>query len=68
MNGIIAKRWLLPGDVTSTGQSVFTITNNQKFWVIIYLEETKIAQIHLGQSARFTIDAFSRCHFHRKNI
>lgn len=59
MSGIIAKRWLLPGDVTAPGQSVFTITNSQKFWVIIYLEETKIAHIHLGQKARFTIDAFS---------
>jgi len=58
MDGIIARRWLLPGDVTATGQSVFTITNNKKFWVIIYLEETKIAQITLGQKAKFTIDAF----------
>jgi membrane fusion protein (multidrug efflux system) len=59
MNGIIAKRWLLQGDVTAPGQSVFTITNSKKFWVIIYLEETKIAQIHLVQKAKFTVDAFS---------
>ena len=59
MNGIIAKRWLLPGDVTSTGQSIFTITNNKNFRVIIYLEETRIAQIHLGQNVKFKVDAFS---------
>jgi membrane fusion protein (multidrug efflux system) len=59
MAGIIAKRWLLPGDITAPGQSVFTITNNNKFWVNIYLEETKISQIHVGQKARFTVDAFS---------
>jgi membrane fusion protein (multidrug efflux system) len=66
MDGIIAKRWLLPGDVTSTGQSIFTLTNNKKFWVIIYLEETKIAQIHLGQKTKFTIDAFSDITFNGK--
>lgn len=59
MDGIIAKRWLLPGDITTAGQSIFTITNNKNFRVMIYLEETKIAQIHLGQNARFNIDAFS---------
>jgi membrane fusion protein (multidrug efflux system) len=59
MSGIVAKRWLLPGDVTSTGQSVFTLTNNKNFRVIIYLEETNIAQLHIGQKAKFTVDAFS---------
>jgi membrane fusion protein, multidrug efflux system len=59
MDGIIARRWLLPGDITSSGQSIFTITNNKNFWVIIYLEETKIAKIHLEQKAKFTVDAFS---------
>ena len=41
MDGIIAKRWLLPGDVTATGQSVFTITNNKKFWVSFILKKLK---------------------------
>jgi membrane fusion protein, multidrug efflux system len=66
MDGIIAKRWLLPGDITSSGQSIFTITNNEKYWVIVYLEETKISQIHIGQKALFKIDAFSGINFNGK--
>jgi len=66
MDGIIAKRWLLPGDITSTGQSIFTITNNKKFWVIIYLEETQISKLHLGQKALFKVDAFSGVNFSGK--
>jgi len=66
MDGMIAKRWLLPGDVTSPGQSVFTIINNKNFWVNIYLEETKISHIHLGQKAKFTVDAFSDITFFGK--
>ncbi|NVN93997.1 MAG: HlyD family secretion protein [Bacteroidetes bacterium] len=57
-NGIIAKRWLLPGDIVQAGQAIYTISNNSKFWIIVYLEETKLTNLHLGQSARFGIDAF----------
>jgi membrane fusion protein, multidrug efflux system len=59
MDGIVAKRWLLPGDITAAGQSIFTITNNKNYRVIIYLEETQIAKVHLGQSVHFKVDAFS---------
>lgn len=58
MNGIVAKRWLLTGDVVQPGQSLFTIIGNKKQWIAVYLEETKISQIHVGQSVQFTLDAF----------
>ena len=66
MNGIIAKRWLLPGDIATTGRSVFTVTNNEKFWVVVYLEETKIAKIKDGQKAFINIDAFPGVKFYGK--
>ncbi|MDR3705462.1 MAG: HlyD family secretion protein [Paludibacteraceae bacterium] len=58
ITGIAAKRWLLPGDIVQPGQSVYTINNNKKFWIIVYLEETKMGNMHIGQNAQFTIDAF----------
>jgi len=66
LDGIIARRWLLPGDIVTSGQSIFTITNNEKYWVIVYLEETKISQIHIGQKAFFNIDAFLGVKFNGK--
>jgi membrane fusion protein (multidrug efflux system) len=57
-DGLVAKRWLLPGDVVQPGQSVFTVNNNSKYWVIAYLEETKIGKVRMGQPAKFSIDAF----------
>jgi len=56
--GIIAKRWLLPGDVVQPGQSVFTVNNTRRFWVLVYLEETKMETLHLGQKVEFTIDTY----------
>ena len=63
MDGIIAKRWLLPGDIAQPGQSILTITNTHKLWVLIYLEETKLSGLHAGQDVVFTIDAFKPTKF-----
>ena len=65
-DGIIAKKWLLPGDVVQPSQSVLTLTMSKELWVVAYLEETKISQIHQGQNVRFTIDAFPGVRFSGK--
>lgn len=58
VNGIAAKRWLLAGDIVNPGQSIYTINNNSKFWVTVYLEETKVEKLHIGQAAKFTLDTY----------
>jgi membrane fusion protein, multidrug efflux system len=63
MDGIISKRWLMPGDIAQIGQSIYSLTSNNKLWVIVYIEETKVSKIHTGQKAVFTIDAFSGVKF-----
>lgn len=57
-DGIITRRWLLGGDVVQPGQSVFSLTGKSLRWVVVYLEETKMADVHLNQEARFTIDTY----------
>lgn len=58
ISGIVAKKWLLVGDMAQPGQSVYTLTDNHKLWVLVYLEETKISGVHLNQKTLFTVDAF----------
>ncbi len=65
-DGIVAKRWVLPGDIIQPGQAVFSLTGLTLRWVIVYLEETKLADIQLGQVAKFTIDAFGDKEFQGK--
>ncbi len=57
-SGVIAKRWLLPGDIANLGQSIYTINDNLKFWVLVYLEETKMEKLHVGQEALFSLDTY----------
>jgi len=65
-DGILAKRWLLQGDVVQPSQSVFTLTLSKNLWVVTFLEETKISEIHTGQNVRFSIDAFPGVRFNGK--
>ena len=65
-DGVIAKRWLMPGDVVQPSQAVFTITISKNLWIVAYLEETKIGEIHSGQAVKFTIDAFPNVKFNGK--
>ena len=57
-DGVVAKRWLLPGDIAQPAQSIFTINNTTKYRVQVFIEETKMEHIHIGDEALFTIDAY----------
>ncbi|MCE1200351.1 MAG: efflux RND transporter periplasmic adaptor subunit, partial [Marinilabiliales bacterium] len=65
-DGIVAKRWLLAGDIAQPGQAIYSFTAKAERWVIVYLEETKMADIHLNQKAIFTIDAYGSMEFKGK--
>ena len=65
-NGVIAKRWLLAGDIAQPGQSVFSIVESGESWVKVYLEETKLAGIHDGSLSKYTIDAYPDVTFEGK--
>jgi membrane fusion protein (multidrug efflux system) len=58
MDGVIAKRWLLTGDIVQIGQSILSISNNQNFWVAAFLEETKMENVHINQKVLFSLDAY----------
>jgi membrane fusion protein, multidrug efflux system len=69
LNGIVAKRWLMQGEMVSqAGQAIFTINSSNKLWVSVYIEETKLKYIHMGQGAEFTIDAIPNAMFTGKII
>jgi membrane fusion protein (multidrug efflux system) len=57
-NGVVGKRWLMPGDIAQPGQSIYTIINDQKVWVSVFLEETKLQNLRLGQLCIFTVDTY----------
>jgi membrane fusion protein (multidrug efflux system) len=64
--GTISRRWVMPGDIVQPGQSVYTLTISKNLWVVAFLEETRMSEIHNGQAVKFTIDAYPDLTFNGK--
>lgn len=67
-DGLVGKRWLLPGDIAQPGQSIFTIINDRNLWVSVFLEETKLENLHIGQPCIFSLDTYPGVTFTGKII
>lgn len=61
--GVVAKRWVLQGDVVQPGQTMLSIYDFSHPWVTANYEETKLRGIHIGSTASFTVDAFPGVEF-----
>lgn len=68
MNGVVAKRWALPGEIIQPGQPIFTLYDLSSLWVTANFEETKIGSIHLGDAVEISVDAYPGETFHGKII
>ncbi|MDP4116358.1 MAG: HlyD family secretion protein [Bacteroidota bacterium] len=58
INGIVAKRWVMEGDVAQPGQPIFTIFDLKNIWVTAELEETKIKNIQMNDNVEINVDAY----------
>jgi membrane fusion protein (multidrug efflux system) len=66
MNGVVAKRWVLTGDVVQPGQPIFTIYDLKNIWVTANLEETKLGHIHLNDPVEIDVDTYPGVKFYGK--
>jgi membrane fusion protein (multidrug efflux system) len=66
MNGVVAKRWVLTGDVVQPAQPIFTIYDVNNIWVTANLEETKLGHVHLGDPVKINVDTYPDINFSGK--
>jgi membrane fusion protein, multidrug efflux system len=66
ISGVIAKRWVLTGDVVQAGQAIFSMFDIKNVWVTANFEETKLASLRIGESVEITVDAYAGIHFKGK--
>lgn len=66
IDGVVAKRWVLPGDVVQPGQPIFSVYNMKDIWVTANLEETKLGHIHLNDRVEIDVDAYPWLKFYGK--
>jgi membrane fusion protein (multidrug efflux system) len=58
IDGTVAKRWMLPGDIVQPGQPIYSIYDTTDIWVTANLEETKLAGVHEGDRVTIDVDAY----------
>lgn len=60
ITGTLAVRNVSPGETIAAGQSLASIVDLQQLWVIVNVEEDRIAEVHLGQTAEVDIADVNR--------
>ncbi len=68
MNGVVAKRWVMKGDVVQPGQPIFSIYNIDSLWVTSDLQETDLASIKQGEDVEINVDSYPDHLFNGKVI
>lgn len=58
MNGVVARRWVLSGDIVQPGQSIFSVTDLKNIWVTANLEETSLTALRLDDNVGIVVDAY----------
>jgi membrane fusion protein (multidrug efflux system) len=58
MDGVVAKRYALPGDVVQPGQPILSVYDLNSLWVTANFEETKINSLRLGDVVEISVDAY----------
>jgi HlyD family secretion protein len=56
--GTVQSFGLRPGDLVAPNQSVAEILETDQLWVRIYVPETLLGLVHVGQAANVTVDTF----------
>ena len=65
-DAVVAKKWMNEGDVLQPGQPVLTLFDRHLATVTANFEETKIAQLKVGQTVEIRVDAYPGAVFHGK--
>ncbi|MEO7986407.1 MAG: HlyD family secretion protein [Gemmatimonadales bacterium] len=58
VDGIVARRSAEPGALVQAGQNLLSIVPDRDVWVTANLKETQLAQVRVGQTVEFTVDAY----------
>jgi HlyD family secretion protein len=56
--GVVQSFGLRPGDLVAPNQSVAEILESSELWVRVYVPETELALVHVGQPVRIRVDTF----------
>jgi membrane fusion protein, multidrug efflux system len=68
IDGVIARKWILEGDVVQPGQPIFTIFDMKNIWITAQFEETRLALVTMWAKVEISIDTYPDIKFSGKVI
>jgi membrane fusion protein (multidrug efflux system) len=68
IDGVIARKWILEGDVVQQGQPIFTIFDMKNIWITAQFEETRLALVNIGAKVEISVDTYPDIKFSGKVI
>lgn len=68
LDGVVAKRWILPGDVVQAGQPMLSVYDVGNLWITANFEETKVGKLRLKDPVEIAIDTYPDLVFHGEVI
>ncbi len=67
-DGIIESMDLRPGDLVAANQAVATLLESSQIWVRVFVPETQMGLVHIGEDAAITVDTFPHRSFHGRVV
>ncbi len=65
-NGVVAKKWLMEGDVAQPGEAILTVNDMEDIWVTANIEEVNLSSFRVGKEVSIHIDAYPGIHLKGK--
>lgn len=56
VNGVVTTRSAEPGEVVSAGTTLLTVSRLDEVWLSVYIPETRLSRVRLGQTAWVRVD------------
>lgn len=68
ISGYVTEKMLEEGEMLSAGTPVFEVSDIKNSYVKVFIDETKIGRVNLGQDAEVRVDSFPDRVFHGKVV
>jgi membrane fusion protein (multidrug efflux system) len=60
VRGVVSKKGINPGQVVQAGQPLLAIVQIDDVWITANFKETQLKEMHQGQRAKISVDAYGR--------
>jgi len=62
--GVVARRYVDPGDAVSPSQPLFTVVDPQQVWVVAYINDIDMPKVHQGLPVEVTLPTYLATTYH----